>query len=403
VAKLRRFSVAATSRPAVPEAERQRAWVPPFTADGVAGNVLDRFHFVASRCADEVALRSPRGTLTFGEIDRWSDDLANRLLGRVPAATDESRPVALLFGHDPAAVVAMVGILKAGRPFVPLDGHLPPDRLATILVTTAFLLAMAPLVSVIATVLANGIARFDAQFFTYSMRGVVGEGGGAYHAILGTLVITAIAAVMSIPVGLLTAVYLVEYGKGKLARAITFFVDVMTGIPSIVAGLFAFALFALFFGPGVRMGFMGSVALCVLMIPVVVRSTEEMLKIVPNELREAAYALGVPKWRTIIKVVIPTSVAGIASGITLAIARVIGETAPLLIAVGITTGVNLNPFDGRMATLPVFSYYSYVAPGVPREPFIDRAWTAALVLIVLVMALNLLARLIARAFAPKTR
>jgi phosphate transport system permease protein len=177
----------------------------------------------------------------------------------------------------------------------------------------------------------------------------------------------------------------------------------MTGIPSIVAGLFAFALFALFFGPSIRMGFMGSVALSVLMIPVVVRSTEEMLKIVPNELREAAYALGVPKWRTITKVVIPTSVAGIASGITLAIARVIGETAPLLIVVGITTGVNLNPFDGRMATLPVFSYYSYVAPGVPREPFIDRAWTAALVLIVLVMALNLLARLVARAFAPKTR
>jgi phosphate transport system permease protein len=140
----------------------------------------------------------------------------------------------------------------------------------------------------------------------------------------------------------------------------------------------------------------------VLMIPVVVRSTEEMLKIVPNELREAAYALGVPKWRTILKVVAPTAIAGIASGITLSIARVIGETAPLLIAVGITTGVNLNPFDSRMATLPVFSYYSYVAPGVPREPFIDRAWTAALVLIILVMVLNLAARLIARLFAPKT-
>ena len=276
------------------------------------------------------------------------------------------------------------------------------DRLVTVVVTTAFLIAMVPLVSVIFTVLSNGIARFDAQFFTNSMRGVVGEGGGGYHAILGTLIITALAALMSIPVGLLTAVYLVEYGRGKLARAITFFVDVMTGIPSIVAGLFAFALFALFFGPSVRMGFMGSVALSVLMIPVVVRSTEEMLKIVPNELREAAYALGVPKWRTIVKVVLPTSVAGIASGVTLAIARVIGETAPLLIAVGITTGVNLNPFEGRMATLPVFSYYSYVAPGVPREPFIDRAWTAALVLIILVMVLNLTARLIARLFAPKT-
>jgi phosphate transport system permease protein len=207
---------------------------------------------------------------------------------------------------------------------------------------------------------------------------------------------------MSIPVGLLTAIYLVEYGRGRLARAITFFVDVMTGIPSIVAGLFAFALFALFFGPGVRLGIAGAVALTVLMIPVVVRATEEMLKIVPNELREASYALGVPKWRTIVKVVLPTTIAGIGTGITLAIARVIGETAPLLITVGLTAAVNLNPFEGRMATLPVFSYYSYATPGIPRDAFTDRAWAAALVLIVIVMALNLIARLISRLFAPKT-
>ena len=277
------------------------------------------------------------------------------------------------------------------------------DRLVTIVVTTAFLIALAPLVSVVITVVGNGLARFDGEFFSSSMRGVVGEGGGGYHAIMGTLIITALAALMSIPVGLLTAVYLVEYGKGRLARAITFFVDVMTGIPSIVAGLFAFALFALFFGPGVRMGFAGSVALSVLMIPVVVRATEEMLKIVPNELREAAYALGTPKWRTIMKVVIPTSIAGIASGITLAVARVIGETAPLLIIAGLTTALNFNPFDGRMATLPVFAYTSYAAPGVPREPYLDRAWAAALVLIIIVLVLNLVARVIARVFAPKTR
>ncbi len=277
------------------------------------------------------------------------------------------------------------------------------DRLVTVVVTVAFLLALTPLISVVLTVVGNGLARFDAEFFTSSMRGVVGEGGGGYHAIMGTLIITGLAALMSIPVGLLTAVYLVEYGKGRLAQAITFFVDVMTGIPSIVAGLFAFALFALFFGPGVRMGFAGAVALSVLMIPVVVRATEEMLKIVPNELREAAYALGTPKWRTIVKIVIPTSIAGIASGITLAIARVIGETAPLLIIAGLTTAVNFNPFDGRMATLPVFAYTSYAAPGVPREPYLDRAWTAALVLIIIVLALNLLARIIARVFAPKTR
>jgi phosphate transport system permease protein len=251
-------------------------------------------------------------------------------------------------------------------------------------------------------VVGNGLARFDAAFFSESMRGVVGEGGGGYHAIIGTLIITALAAVMSIPIGVLTAIYLVEYGKNRLARAITFFVDVMTGIPSIVAGLFAFALFALFFGPSIRLGFAGAVALSVLMIPVVVRSTEEMLKIVPNELREAAFALGTPKWRTIMKVVIPTSIAGIVSGITLAIARVIGETAPLLIVAGLTTGVNFNPFSGRMTTLPVFAFSSYAAPGVPREPFIDRAWTSALVLIIIVLVLNVIARLIARVFAPKS-
>jgi phosphate transport system permease protein len=277
------------------------------------------------------------------------------------------------------------------------------DRLVTVIVSTAFLLALLPLVSVVITVIAKGIARFDVQFFTNSMSGVVGAGGGGYHAIMGTLMITALAAVMSIPVGLLTAIYLVEYGHGRLARAITFFVDVMTGIPSIVAGLFAVSLFTLILGPGARFGFIGAVALSVLMIPVVVRATEEMLKIVPNELREAAYALGVPKWRTILKVVLPTCIAGIATGVTLAIARIIGETAPLLITVGIATGVNLNPFEGRMATLPVFSYYSYATPGIPRDAFTDRAWTAVLVLIIIVMGLNLIARLIARLFAPKTR
>jgi phosphate transport system permease protein len=276
------------------------------------------------------------------------------------------------------------------------------DRFVTCVVTGAFALAMLPLVSLVWTVLSRGLRRLDMEFFNSSMLGIVGEGGGAYHAILGTLIITALTAVISVPIGLLTAIYLVEYGTGRLKRAITFLVDVMTGIPSIVAGLFAFSLFALFLGPGVRLGIMGSVALSVLMIPVVVRSSEEVLKLVPNELREASYALGVPKWRTIVKVVVPTAIAGLATGVTLAIARIIGETAPLLITVGIVNGTNLDPFDGRMATLPVFAFYQLTQPGFPAEVAIDRAWTAALVLIVLVMALNVAARLISRFFAPKT-
>ncbi|MCO7222175.1 phosphate ABC transporter permease PstA [Klenkia sp. PcliD-1-E] len=276
------------------------------------------------------------------------------------------------------------------------------DRLVTCLVSSAFAIAMVPLVSLVYTVVSNGIARLDGTFFSNSMVGVVGEGGGAYHAIMGTLIITALAALISVPVGLLAAIYLVEYGRGRLKKALTFFVDVMTGIPSIVAGLFAYAFFVIFFGPGVRFGLGGAVALSVLMIPVVVRSAEEVLKLVPNELREASYALGVPKWRTVTKVVLPTAIAGLGTGVTLAIARVIGETAPLLVIVGITAATNVDPFDGRMATLPVFAYYQLTQPGVPPQFGIDRAWTAALVLIIIVMALNVVARLISRFFAPKT-
>jgi phosphate transport system permease protein len=277
------------------------------------------------------------------------------------------------------------------------------DRFVTTVVTGAFLLALLPLVSVTYTVIARGAARFDLEFFTYSMRGVVGEGGGAYHAIMGTLIITALATLISVPVGLLTAVYLVEYGRGQLARAIRFLIDVMSGIPSIVAGLFAFALFSLLLGPSARLGVMGAVALSVLMIPLVVRSTEEMLKLVPNELREASYALGVPKWLTIVRVVLRTAVAGIATGVTLAVARVIGETAPLLVTVGLTSSVNANVLEGRMATLPTFAYFSFTQPGANPQFSVERAWTAALTLVILVMLFNLLARVISKVFSPKAR
>jgi phosphate transport system permease protein len=276
------------------------------------------------------------------------------------------------------------------------------DRVVTALVTGAFLIAMLPLVSVAITVVGFGLERFDVEFFTWSMRNVTGEGGGALHAILGTVLMTGAAAIISVPIGLMTAIYLVEYGRGRLAQGITFLVDVMTGIPSIVAGLFAYAAFAIFFGPGTRTGIAGAVALTVLMIPVVVRSSEEMLKLVPNELREAAYALGVPKWLTIVKVVLPTAIAGITTGVMLAIARVIGETAPLLIAAGFTQSMNYDLFDGRMQSLPVYVYTQYANQGTPVEAYLDRAWAAALTLILIVMALNLVARLVARLFAPKT-
>jgi phosphate transport system permease protein len=273
------------------------------------------------------------------------------------------------------------------------------DRLATNLVTGAFLLAMVPLISLVWTVLVKGASLMSWEFLTTDMTGIYGDmrEGGALHAIIGTVWVTGIASLISIPLGIFTAIYLVEYGKGRLARAITILVDVMTGIPSIVAGLFAFAFFTILVGPAYRSAFMGAVALAVLMTPVVVRSVEEMLRLVPNELREASYALGVPKWLTVVKVVLRTAIAGITTGVMIAIARVIGETAPLLMTTGIIATINNDPFEGRMATLPVFAYRQYAQGGIG----VERAWAAALTLVAIVMLLNLVARLVSRYFAPK--
>jgi phosphate transport system permease protein len=302
-----------------------------------------------------------------------------------------------------AAVGAVAGISVYAWSRAVEGSRKATDRGVTFGVSIAFLLAIAPLLSLLITVISKGAARFDAAFFTETQRGVVGAGGGANHAIVGTLIITGMATAISVPIGILAAIYLQEYGRGRLRAALTFFIDVMTGIPSIVAGLFAYALFALFLGPGVRLGVVGAVALSVLMIPIVVRSTEEMLRSVPNHLREAAYALGVPKWRTILKVVLPTALAGIVTGVMLAIARIIGETAPLLITTGVISSLNTNPFDGRMYNLAVFAFSEYKNPGVPPQPAIDRAWAAALTLIVIVMVLNLAARAVYRRFGTEIR
>ncbi len=283
------------------------------------------------------------------------------------------------------------------------------DRLMTTLVWTACAIAIVPLVSLLWTVVDRGLPRISSTFLTFSMyRTSLDQEVGIYHALIGTLLITVGAALISVPVGIMAAIYLIEYGKGnRLARWITFLVDVMTGIPSIVAGLFAFALFVLLFGPSTRMGFGGSVALSLLMIPIVVRSTEEMLRLVPSELREAAYALGVPKWRTIVKVVLPTALGGIVTGVTLSIARVVGETAPLLLIAGLTSRTNFNLFDGRMTTLPVLIFTQNANPGIAEtpggmRPGIEIAWGGALVLIAIVMVLNVVARIIGKIFAPKT-
>ena len=294
------------------------------------------------------------------------------------------------------------------------------DAAMRLLISLAFVVALVPLISVLWTTIANGVKRLNLNFLSYNMTGVVGGNptpsggyGGVQHAIIGTLEITLGAMVISIPIGLMCAVYLVEYSnRGKLSRAITLLVDVMSGIPSIVAGLFAFSLFTILLGPGTINGFEGSVALSLLMLPTVVKSSEEMLKIVPNDLREASYALGVTKQRTITKIVLRTALPGIVSGCILAIARVIGETAPLLMTAGYIVSTNVNLFSGQMTTLPVYVYQEYSklnancpvgadASCVTTIPM-ERAWAAALVLIVLVLILNLIGRLVAKVFAVKT-
>ncbi|WP_329281173.1 phosphate ABC transporter permease PstA [Streptomyces sp. NBC_00691] len=274
------------------------------------------------------------------------------------------------------------------------------DRVATSLVWVCFVLAVIPLLSLAWVTISKGMDVLDGYFLSHSMNGVLDAeaGGGVYHALLGTIEQVAIATVIAAPIGLLTAVYLVEYGGGKLAQAVTFFVDVMTGIPSIVAGLFILATWNLMLGFGPS-GFAGAMALAILMMPVVVRSTEEMLKLVPNELREASLALGIPKWRTILKVVLPTAIGGITTGVMLAVARITGETAPILLLVFGTKLINPNPFEGAQSSLPLYVYEQYA---VGTDAAVARAWGAALVLIAFVMILNLVARGIARWKAPKT-
>lgn len=269
------------------------------------------------------------------------------------------------------------------------------------------LLVLAILVSIGYELISRGIGIISPYFLSVSMKGVYGgmQAGGIYHAMVGTLLITLVAAVISVPLGLLVAIYLTEYaGNTKFAKLTTTLVDVMTGIPSIVAGLFAAALFTIVIGPAYRSGLMGAVALSVLMIPLVVRSSAEMLRLVPNDLREASYALGVPKWRTVVSIVLRTSAAGLVTSVVVAIARIVGETAPLLITAGMFDAINSNVFSGRMETLPVYIYQQYTstvscaAHAVNCNPTInvDRAWGAALVLVFAVLVLNLGARFVAK-------
>lgn len=277
------------------------------------------------------------------------------------------------------------------------------NMVATTLVTLAFAVAIVPLVWLLITVVSNGFdAIVSSGWWSKSLKGVLPDEfrGGIYHALYGTFVQGLVCALIAVPLGIMAAVYLVEYGRGRLAKITTFMVDILSGVPSIVAALFVFALWISVFGFP-QSAFAVSLSLVLLMLPVVVRSTEEMLRLVPDELREASFALGIPKWKTIMRVVLPTALSGIVTGVMLALARVMGETAPVLVLVGYSHAINFDIFDGNMASLPLLIYNQLTTN--PNPAGVQRFWGAALTLIIVIMFFNLLAAVISRFSAIKTK
>ncbi|GAA1984770.1 phosphate ABC transporter permease PstA [Amycolatopsis minnesotensis] len=286
-------------------------------------------------------------------------------------------------------------------------GRKVKNGIATGLVWLSFLIAVVPLVWVLYTVIVNGVKRIPfSNWWGQDFGNVLSDevGGGVLHAIVGTLEQGLVCAVIAVPLGLSVAIYLVEYGRGtRLAKATTFMVDILSGVPSIVAALFVYALWVTTLGLP-RNGFAVSLALVLLMVPVVVRSSEEMLRIVPDDLREASYALGVPKWKTIVKVVLPTALSGIIGGIMMALARVMGETAPLLVLVGYSQYTNWNLFSGPQASLPLLMNNERATNSmVPGSVGFDRIWGAALTLVLIIAIINLAATVLSRLVAPKKK
>ena len=276
------------------------------------------------------------------------------------------------------------------------------NHVARLLFLSSFAIALVPLVWLLWVVVARGwYAVTQPGWWSHSLRGVLPEqfSGGVYHALYGTLAQAGVAAILAVPLGFMTAVYLAEYRSNRLAQFTTFIVDVLAGLPSIVAALFIFSLWIATLGFH-QSAFAVSLALVLLMLPVVVRSSEEMLKLVPDDLREASYALGVSKWKTIMRIVVPIAMPGIISGVLLSIARVMGETAPVLVLVGYSRSINFNLFDGNMASLPLLIYTEL---DNPEHAGFLRVWGAALTLITVVAAVYLLAAAASRIMAIRRR
>jgi phosphate transport system permease protein len=270
------------------------------------------------------------------------------------------------------------------------------DQLARAGVLAGTAIALVPLVLIVYYLLRKGLGAWSWSFFTTDPTGNTFFGsssiGGIKSAILGTIEIVALASAIAVPIGVGVAVWLVEYGKNIwFASTVRFFVDVLTGVPSIVFGLFVYIVLVVGTG-STYAGYKGSIALSLLMLPVVIRSAEVILLLVPGALRESALALGAPRWRVIFSVVLPTALPGMITGVLLAVARAAGETAPLLFTAAATLKTNFN-LGGFMNSLPVQIYKDVTSP---TTAVVDRAWGAALTLVVMILLLNLIARLIAR-------
>lgn len=262
------------------------------------------------------------------------------------------------------------------------------DKAMTILAYLCTLAAIVPLALVLIYVALKGLSAWSPQFFT-GLPQLFGTGGGISNAIIGTGIIVGLASLMGIPFGIMAGIYLAEYGDNRLGGVIRFTADVMTGIPSIVVGIFAYGLLVATMG-GFN-AFAGAFSLAILMVPIITRTTEEIIRLVPDSIREAALALGAPRWKTIVHVVVPTALGGIMTGILLAVARVAGETAPLILTILGSNFLNTKVFQGPMAALPLQIY------DFARSPYagvIAAAWGASLVLVLMVLVLSLAARLI---------
>jgi phosphate transport system permease protein len=270
------------------------------------------------------------------------------------------------------------------------------DRIARGMILAATILALIPLVLIVYYLLKKGLGAWSSSFFTTDPTGNTffksSSIGGIKSAILGTIEIVALASAIAVPIGVAVAVWLVEYGRTSwFAHTVRFFVDVLTGVPSIVFGLFIYIVLIVGTGSSFA-GYKGSLALSLLMLPVVIRSAEVILLLVPAGLRESALALGAPRWKVIFSIVLPTALPGMVTGVLLAVARAAGETAPLLFTAASTKNTSYN-LGGFMNSLPVQIYSDVTSP---TTAVVNRAWGAALTLVVMILLLNLIARLIAR-------